>query len=159
MKDERNVRMMDEDLRKKLHGLAPFSIKSTTKYTPPIYGEDIPEEFRPIFYIRPYSRAEIKSAKKVLAEISKSEEKIASMTAEESEALEESIYELARKVVMNWDRFYDAGSGSMIPYESDINGGVDKELFYLIPSTIVGMILAEAVKISGMIDISKLGLK
>lgn len=139
-------RIMDQETREKLYGLLPFSKKSTSEYKPSLYGEDISDEYKPIFSIRPFSRDEVKEAKKVLKEIEKSEK-------------EDDLGNLSRKAVVGWKHLYDVGTGDEIEYVQDPEGGADKELYEIIPVTLKAMILVEAIKISGLLDLSKLGLK
>jgi len=141
-------RVMDEETKKKMHGLLPFSTKSTIKYTPEVYGDDVPEDFKPVFTIRPYSREEVKGARKILGSIT-----------DNNVEKEDELNEWSRKVVVGWENLYDAGSGEEIEYVQDSTGGADKELYDVLPVTVKALILVQAVKISGLLDLSKLGLK
>jgi hypothetical protein len=142
-------RIMDEATKEKLHGLLPFSTKATINYTPEFYKEaEVPEEFRPVFVLRPYARDEVKNARKVLTSVEKDEVQ-----------KEDNFIELSRKVVVGWNNLYDVGNGEEIEYVQDSTGGACKEIYDNIPTPVKAAILIQAVKISGLFDLAKLGLK
>lgn len=148
---EKTKRVMDEETRKKLEGLLPFSVKSTTEFTPSSIGEDIPEEYRPVFSIRPFNREEMRSATTIFKGLSNDSE---SGDLEK----EDKLAECSRKVVMGWKNLFDVGTGEEIEYTQDVNGGADKEKFEMITPDMKASILVESVRISGLLNLSKVGL-
>ena len=147
-------RMLTPEVRAALLSKIPFSVNATTEYTPKPYmtkvkdpeGKDIdeysiPEEFRPVFTLRSFTKQESYDVKKVC---SKGEEK--------------GIQEWARKSVIGWKNLFDAGTLEEIEYKSDPTGGADKDLFSVIPEHVVADILMYVSSISGILDKDRLGL-
>ena len=105
-------RMLTPEVRAALLSKIPFSVNATTEYTPKPYmtkikdseGKDtdeysIPEEFRPVFTVRSFTKQESYDVKKVCT---KGEEK--------------GIQEWTRKVVIGWKNMFDAGTLEEIEY-------------------------------------------
>jgi len=146
--------MLTPEVRAALLSKIPFSVNATTEYTPKPYmtkikdseGKDtdeysIPEEFRPVFTVRPFTKQESYDVKKVCT---KGEEK--------------GIQEWTRKVVIGWKNMFDAGTLEEIEYKADPSGGADKDYFGTIPEYVVADILMYVSSISGILDKDKLGL-
>ncbi|RPH42664.1 MAG: hypothetical protein EHM87_16125 [Burkholderiales bacterium] len=139
---------MTPEVRAALLSKVPFSSSATIEYTPKSYftkndaGEYlIPEDFRPVFTVRPFLKAEIETVKKSC-----------------SKGEENSVREWARKAVVGWVKLFDAGSMEEIDYVPDAIGGCDKTLWSMIPDHICGDILMYASSISGILDREKVGL-
>jgi hypothetical protein len=138
-------RKLTEELREKMLGNLPFSVNATKWITPEKF-KDIEEEFRPSFEVKAFNKTEATQAKKYFSDI--------------KNAKEDAVIDLLRKKVVNWKNVFDVGTGLEIIYKADdTNGGCDKELFSSLPSIIIGDILWQVTKISGLLDTDKLGLK
>lgn len=145
-------RILNDDVRRELLGLVPFSVSSTDEFTPPMFlkknvsGEClIPEEFRPVFKIRCFSVEEKRNVTKMLINI--------------KDIPEEQVRESTRIVVVGWKNLFDAGSGEEIVFKAASDGGADPVQFSGIPASVAGSLLFHASKISGIIDAEKLGLR
>lgn len=142
---------MDARVREKLYGLLPFSTKATREFTPAMYtSDDFPRAYRPVFKIRPFNKEEIVEARTLLKEMQSGKVDIDK---------EDQLNDLSRKIVVGWSNLYDCGTGNEIEYKADDNGGAGQDLYDSIPTTAKAHILIEAVKISGLVDTAKLGLK
>ena len=137
-------RRLSEETRQQLLGLLPFSVGSTIEFTPERFG-GVEEEFRPGYTIRGFTQEESTKVKKLLRNV--------------KDANEEELNEYARMIVMGWKNIFDTGTFEEIEYKADPAGGCDKDLFKIFPDTTKGDILFYGVKISGLIDPEKLGLK
>jgi hypothetical protein len=140
-------RKMSLELREKLLGSLPFSVNASLWYSPAKY-KDVEEEFRPSFEIKSFTKEEFIKAKKLLQDV--------------KNAKEETLNEMVRKKIINWKNVFDLGTLEEICYKSDdaaVNGGCDKVQFESIPPIIVGDLFFNIAKISGLIDMDKLGLK
>ena len=126
-------------------GLLPLSNESEISYTPEAY-KDVPEEYRPIFKVRPFTKAEETIVKRHIS----SDDKISG---------EEKTYESVRKCLIGWENLIDLGSNSIIEYKAHEKGGCEKELFHRLPSLIIADLFLYIGKISGLLDLEKRGLQ
>jgi len=149
-------RKLDADMRRLLLGDMPFYAGSTVDYTPEHYkvsrkidGQDveIPEEYRPVFSIRAWNTQERDQANSLLKKI----EDISSNN-------EKKVAELTRKAITGWQNVFDVGTGNEIDYKPDPDGGLDKELYSALPVIVCIQIFQEIAKISGLMDVTKMGL-
>lgn len=148
-------RVMDAETRKKLYGFLPFSKEATIEYTPEVFNKEELGEYTPVFIIRPFKKEEINKARSVISQIASVKEE----DKEKAEELENKASNYARLVIVDWKNVFDLGSGEEIKFECDDKGSLKEELYNDIPNTVKGLILAEAMKISGLIDITRLGLR
>jgi hypothetical protein len=137
--------VLDEKTRKSLLGLMPFSQKGTIDYTPEQFA-NFPENVRPIFKQRSFTREEIKEVKSVISKT-------------DSPDYDSQIREFTRKTVQGWDNLYDLSTCKKIDFVADEDKGADKKLFESIPILVVSKILNNALVISGIISQENLGLK
>ena len=147
---------MTDEVRKLLLSKMPFSISSTIEYTPPTYtnkkkdaeGNDtaeyeIPEDYRPAFTVRPFSKGEADNLRKVTANKTPDEAVLKSNT---------------RKAVVGWRNMWDIGTMTELEYKADINGGLDKDLFDSIPLQVVTELFLYISTVSGILPAERLGL-
>lgn len=152
-------KVMDEETRAILTGLAPFSIKSTIEFTPDSYktkkrdadGKDteeylIPESLWPILTIRPWTRKESNESVKCLMKF-------------QTDTDDSGIRELCRKSVVGWENLIDISTQEDIPYDSETDKGAKKEYFDSFPLTLILDISHKIGNISGLNKHEKLGLK
>jgi hypothetical protein len=138
-------RRLSDELREKLQGSLPFSVNATTWVIPEKF-KDVEIDYQASFEIKPFNKDEATKAKKIFQDI--------------KNAKEEVIIDILRKKVVNWKNVFDVGTGEEIVFEADpVNGGCKKELFEAFPATIIGDLLFKVSKISGLLDVDKLGLK
>lgn len=126
-----------------LQGLTSFSPAATTWYVTKPHL-DLPEEIRPRFKLRPLRQNEIVSIKKIIANIDK--------------AKEEELKEYGRCCILGWENWYDAGTGELIEFKMGPDGLMDKDIFNLIPVSIVTDIVMYIIRISGLMLFEKAGL-
>lgn len=142
------VREIPAEVKESLQGLSPFSASCTTSYTPTNYkAKDetgayrVPEAYWPVFELRPWSKSEVASWKKVALTNKSMDDAVATG--------------YIRKAVIGWSNLIDAGSGEDISFEADADGGCDKGLFDQIPTPIIIDLLNKIMVISGIKDVSK----
>lgn len=146
------IREITEDTKKLLQGLAPFSLKSTVKFTPEGYKikkDDqylVPEELWPVFELRPWNKLEATHIKRNMPKYADSKD-------------DTEIREYVRRIVVGWENLIDAGNGDEITYQSDPNGGVLKDIWDCFPSALVTDILNKALTISGIVDMERAALR
>lgn len=142
-------KVFDEEVRKQLLGVLPFSVSATINYTPAQYDE-IPEEFRPNFLLRAFNKAESEKVRATLLRAS----------TMKTLDLEKATKEFVRQCVMGWDNLIDAGTMDPIDYKEEAGvGGCSKDLFDTLPVSVVGDIFKYIARISGLLNIEKLGLE
>jgi hypothetical protein len=137
---------LDEKTRKSLLGLMPFTQGGVMDYTPEAYLS-IPENIRPVFSLRAFTRQESCD--------------IRSMFLNDKYSIEERAeknMENARKVVMGWKNIYDLSTGEPLEYKGSALGA-DKDLFSIFPDVIVSSIFRQASVMSGLLQQEKQGLK
>jgi hypothetical protein len=145
---------MTPELRAKLLNRLPFSRNSTIDYTPKPYltktldtegneteEYDIPEEYRPIFSLRPMS---VEDKNKMLSNSKGADEK--------------TLRDFVRSCITNVSRFYDAGTMELIDFKSDAKGGMDKDQFENIPIMVIRDLFIYVSGISGLSPSERSGL-
>jgi len=128
---------------KMLQGLTSFSPAAATWFEAPSHT-DLPEEIRPQFKLRALKQNELVTIKKLLANIDK--------------AKEDELKEYARYCVLDWTKWYDSGTGEAVEFKLGGDGFMDKEIFNLIPVSVVMDIIRQILKISGLMTLEKAGL-
>lgn len=145
---------MTDEVRKAMMGLNPVSLQSTVEFTPNSYhikkkdSEEylVPEEYWPVFKIRPWTKLEANNIKKNISKFIDSKD-------------DSDMREYVRKTVVGWDNLIEAVSGEPIEYASDVNGGASKELFEVFPTALITDILNKCMTISGIADMERSALR
>lgn len=153
------IREISESTKKALTGLAPISLKSTVSFTPDSYKirkkdaegklteEYLVEEAAwPIFKMRPWTKLEGAHIKKNLSKMAESKD-------------DSEMREYIRRTITGWENLIEAESGDDIPFESEPEGGVSKELFGIFPTALITDLLNKALSISGIADFERMGLR
>lgn len=139
---------LDEETRRKMLTRLPFSRNSTITHTPKAYltkdaaGEyDIPDDFRPVFSVRPFS--------------SQDKDRI----AKKDKSNEDKLYrEVTASNITGMSQLYDAGSMEEIDFKSAPNGGMDMEQFMSLPVMVQIELYVFIAGISGLSVYEKSGL-
>lgn len=139
---------LDEDMRRELLGVLPFSSKAVIWHTPETY-EEIAEEYRPKFQLRCFSKKEAEDVRSFMLQLAK----------EKPEIVERKTREYVRKCIVGWENLIDLGLCEYIEYAQDETGGCDKDLFASIPVPVVGDIFHYLAKMSGLLQVEKRSLK
>lgn len=152
---------LDNEAKKALLGLAPFSLTSTIGFVPNSYqikkkekDEDegeyiIPEKYWPTIHIRPFTKLEGEQVKKALVQVAKDGN---------PKSLQESK-ELVRKIIKGFDNLIDVGAEEILEFEIDETGFLKKDIYDRFSDTLISDILKKCTNISGITDIERQGLK
>lgn len=145
---------MTPEIRAKLLNRLPFSRNATIDYTPKPYltktldadgneteEYDIPEEYRPIFTLRPMS---VQDKDKMLSSGKAADEKV--------------LRDFVRGSIVGVARLYDAGTMEEIQFKGDPKGGMDKDQFESIPVMVVRDLFIYISGISGLSPSERSGL-
>jgi len=134
---------LDEETKKQLMGLAPFSAEVTFEFTPSTYEKrGVKSDFRPVFSLRVFTKAEQDSV-------------IAALNDDVNTG--KKLFEITRKVVMGWRNVLDIGSLEMIEFKGD-KSGCDENLFGRISQVDRSEIFAHLSFVSGLRKVETLGL-
>ena len=136
-------RVLNDEEKRLLEGLAPFSVESTTEYIPACYL-NLPEELKVVFTVRPFKKHEAESVGRTIKAVKDSDEA--------------KLRDFARQVIVGLENLHDAATGEPIAFEEDPTGCITKQLFDRIPVTVVTDVLMYVCKISGLIAAEKQGL-
>ena len=156
------VARLDEATRQSLVGDMPFSSEGRIQFTPEYYqkprnrlvgkGKDrkqesfyLEDKYQTSYELRGWTQVEKKRAIKVREDLKNAD-------PEELEAL-------ARVATMGWKQQYDVGTGLLILYRAADNGGADARLFGGIPECVKGEIFWQLMIMSGLVDVTLLGLR
>ena len=144
---------MSSEIKDFLTSRAPFSPSAVIQYTPEMYKKTkvvdgaevnvLPDDYIPSFSLRSLRKDEKEKLGKALTDINMNQE---------------GIKEVCRKAVLGWDRMYDMGTEALYEYKADPNGGCEKDCFAYLPLSVVSDICFYLSKISGLLDMDKLGL-
>lgn len=121
--------VLDAETRKKLLGLLPITSDFIHRYTPELYNE-VEEEFRPIYLLRPWKSNELKALAHIVADN------------------EDMAMEYLSKQIVGWENVLNIQTGETIDFEFE-DGHISKEQMNLIPSKVIIDLLSEVTKISG----------
>lgn len=140
--------VMTKEIREKLLTRLPFSRSASIDYTPTPYltkdenGEyEIPEEYRPVFTVRPFSSDDkAKMDKQKMAD-------------------EKLLRDITRGNITGVSRLYDAGTMKEIDFKADENGSMDKDQFNSLPVSVMRDLFIYISGISGLAPYEKAGLK
>lgn len=140
---------MSEEIRKKLLNRLPFSRSTTIDYTPKAYltkeldkdgnetnKYEIPDKYRPVFTLRPFSMQQ----RKDLEESKKENDKVYA----------DNMDLAVRTNITNVKKLYDAGTLMPIEFKSDPDGGMDKDQYDSLPVIIRMQLFFYMGDISGM---------
>lgn len=125
---------MTEELAEQLSGLLPISIDTRKKFTPSVYkSKKFPAKFAPVFVLRPMTKMEKMSF--VLC------------NSEDKTTRDDIVYSCVDKAENLWN------------IETRQVCQLTRELFDALRFDVLAEIQAEILKISGLVDAEKLGLK
>lgn len=145
---------MTPEIRAKLLNRLPFSRNATIEYVPKPYltkvldqdGNeteefDIPEEYRPIFVLRPMS---VQDKEKMITSGKVADEK--------------TLRDFVRSSIVGVTKLFDAGTMEEIIFKSDAKGGMDRDQFESIPIMVVRDLFIYISSISGLSPSERSGL-
>jgi hypothetical protein len=124
---------LDAETKKKMLGLFPVNNEFTVEFTPEEYNE-LPEEIRPVFVIKPWNEAQCKAMGKEY----------------EKDPDQDSILDKVRQQVVGLKNLINLATETEVAYEEDPKGGMSKTLFSLLPILVKTAILYHLLKISGI---------
>lgn len=101
---ETKKRVFDEKTRRYLAGLLPFSPGATAPYTPDEF-EKVPEDLRPVFYVRAYTDEQAQSLTAVAGDFSKFRKAV--------------VKALSEGALAGWDNLIDLATGEEVPYSPE----------------------------------------
>ena len=146
--------VLDEETRKKLLTRLPFSRSASIPYTPKVYmtkvlddkGKEtdeyeIPEEFRPVFEVRPFSQSDKEKLKKI-----------------EKNPDEKVLKEITRTNITDLSKLFDAGTMEEIPFKTDENKVMTLEQFESLPVIVQRDLYVFIAGISGLSAYERSGL-
>jgi len=126
---------LDNEMTKKLAGLLPCSTEFTIEFTPALFDE-VEEDYKPVFELRPLTKAETKE--------------IASKATAKKQPSEQWYRDRIRRCVVGWTNLLDISSGKEIEFSSEDDKGADKKLFDLLNDRIINALMNEVLRISGL---------
>jgi hypothetical protein len=147
------ARVLDEETRRKLAGVVSFSQSAEVRIDP-YEGTKLEPELRPLFWVHPYTRAEIIRAAGILRAA------ISTTTGETDMKALEPLYGLIRTKVCRWEQVYDGDTGEVVAYEPDESGAPTiKSWDRYVSNAIRNRLIAPMNVVSGINDSEKLGLQ
>ena len=138
-------RILTEEVRNKLLGVLPFSANATILYTPKsIKSLDIPEDTKAVFTVRGFNKAE--------------KDEVITKLKNLSNVSYEDIIKTIKPCVTGMVNMFDAGTMEEIVFKHDFDNTISMEILSQLPKTIIDSIFNYLIKISGIMDVDKLGL-
>jgi hypothetical protein len=145
--------IMNEEVRKQLMGLLPYSDSAREHYIPKDFvDKKIPEEFKPVFELKPWTQAEKDDMMILIQQMDTIDKK-------EAHIINKKLNEGTRKAITGWKNFYDIGSGELIEYQEDKKGGADKKVWDRVPDTIKTSLYFKVGGMSGILAPEIVSLK
>lgn len=147
--------VIDEKVKRELLGALPFSCDCEHRFTPSYFLRKeggkfiIPEEYHPVFYLSPMDVRGKEKAKSLIRKINE---------GGKEDTYEKETYATTAKYLVRWENLFDLGTGELIPHEPGENGATTVEQLQLLPPTMVGTLLFEITRISGLINLERLSL-
>lgn len=140
--------VMDEETKKKMRGLLPYSDKSICAFTPEAYSAlDVDDKYKPIFYMRGLTREE--------------HMQLMELTQSGKSQNETTLMQLAvlRGVVTGWKNLFDAATGTEIAFSTDSDNSANSSVLFALHYTVQINLIGQMYDMSGLIELDKLSLK
>jgi hypothetical protein len=139
-------RVLDEQTKAMLRGVAPFAYTSTIEFTPDFFSTlQIEKQFVPVFIIRGLTVEEGRELDTMIR------------NASQATNFNADAFGFVRKLVTGWRNVFDAGSGEELAFISE-NGGCPASLFEMLPQNVKNSIFTCVTKMRGLVDGAKVGL-
>lgn len=139
--------IFNDEVKKQLIGLLPFDEEATDEYTPASF-EKVPDEFKPVFVIRPLKPVEKDRMSLYINKLANMENE--GSKAKELTELNDKMNDIIRQCVMDIKNLYDLGTERLIHYGKDESGGLSKCIWEKIPESIKTNIYYRVNGISGL---------
>ena len=134
---------LDDEMKKALLGLAPYSPEVPFDFTPKHYQDrGLADELIPIYSLRTLTKGEQET---IAAEFRR----------ENSDG--GKLYEITRKAVKGWKNVIDIGFMEAVPYKSAADGGADDSVFQRISKNDREAIFSHILAVSGLVRADRLG--
>jgi hypothetical protein len=146
---------MSREIQEKLLGKIPFSRNAQIAHVPSVYltkaldeeGKetdeyDIPEEYRPTFYCRPFSNNDKQQVSKL----------------KETTSNDSTFNKVTRSNIVGVDNLYNAGTMELEEFSRDDNGGMSEEQFNSLPVSVKLDLFMFISSISGLVSYERSGL-
>ena len=144
-------RVLTDEMRAQLIGAMPFSSDSRFPFSPSEFlTKKIPTEFIPCFSLRALTRPEQLKVNRALL--------LHRQGITPIDANEEYL-DTIRKTIMDFKNIFDVSDGKEIEFEADTSGACSSTCFVLLPMSLVMTIGSQVQRISGLIDLERMGLK
>jgi len=131
---KRKLRLTKE-VKAKLLGFAV--VTGSVEFSPEI--KDLDEEFIPVFTVRNINNKEYNKIKALYS----------GKSADEAKS-EEVMLDIVRKCVIGWDKLIDISTEDFVEFKAEASGGVDKDLFEIIPLGVKLQIFSFIMSITGL---------
>jgi len=124
--------VLDQEMINRMVGCLPVSNDFTVNFTPESTKE-LPEEFRPIFRLKPFNHSQIKSLGKIGNN-------------------DDAALDALRKQILGWSNLYEINNNEAveIEYVSDSQGNLDRSSVNKLSIRLSVEILNELTRISGI---------
>lgn len=132
-------REMTEEVKRLMAGLLPCGNDWTIDYTPEAY-KDMPDEFKPVFTLKPYSSKELKDV-------------IAKTQTLKGDALDKYAHNVVKEHIKSWSNFIDISTQEDIEFDVDDKGILKQELYEVIPVIIQTQLMSRLTEISSGIKV------
>jgi hypothetical protein len=136
---------LDEETRKSLLGLMPFTQNGTMNFIPKAF-DGLPDGVRAVFKQRAYTRQEFATVKNAY-------------TDETIKDKQSALWSVSRGTVLGWDKLFDLATGEPMEYKADADGGMDKDLWESLPPIIRWELTTNASVMSGLLERERVALK
>ena len=141
------------EARAALIGLAPFDEGAIDKFCPPSYADnqDIPDEYKAIFEQRPYTQREKERVTVLMRQVADPKQR--------DKVQDKEIDKYVRMTVKGVSKLFDIGKEDYIEFEADTDVGcMSAPQYDLLTSKCRAELMWNALRISGLLDVEKLGL-
>lgn len=146
VKEVKECPVFNDDIKKQLIGLLPFDEDATDRYTPGPF-EKVPEEFRPVFELRPLKQVERDRMSLYINKLAALEN---SDKQKDLSELNDKMNEIVRQCIVGFDNLYDIGAQKFIDYQADSAGGLLKSIWKKIPESVKSNLYYRINGISGL---------
>ena len=138
--------ILTEDVKKAMLGLMPMSQGATIEYTPRAYKNSrIPEDFRPVFEIESFTKAECNEINQAY---------------KTSEGLSEAKRDrITRKRVKNWKSVWELSTSQQIVYDGSEESGCHGECYSKLTDAQRMDLFDEISRISGLMVLEQSALR
>ena len=147
-------RIMNEETKKKMRGLLPYSDKTIFSFTPSCYNvEGVEDCYKPVFKMRGLTRSEHMELVRISQVVMEAKD-----NGKDSGDITTEQLAVVRSIIVSWENVY-SGDGELIPFSLDADGFCNASVFFSFHFSAHIELIIKMYEVSGLSSLDQLALK